>query len=100
MITKTRDNPWKDHVTEPKIDIKVRRELRERSNGVCERCYNNLATKATPILRRWEITEPLVVQDIVHLCGDCLSYCENTHAGRIFMVQFRQIKRGRFNEPH
>ena len=92
MIVTAKNNPWAYEVTEPHISIKVRNEIKERSNGVCERCYNQPATEVTPALRRWEITDSAVVHDYVHLCPTCRGYCENTHAGRIFMVQFRQIR--------
>lgn len=39
------------------ISTKVRKQLRERSGGICERCNNNLAVHAGHLVRRWLIEE-------------------------------------------
>ncbi len=74
------------------ISTKVRRELRERSGGICELCKNNLATEAGHTLRRWRIEERTTVQDVCHLCNACHTKCDTTRDGRKFLEQFRNIQ--------
>lgn len=71
------------------ISTSVRRQLRERSLGVCERCKYALATEAAHTLRRWRVEERTTVLELVHLCHDCHYHCDNTHDGRKFLEQFR-----------
>jgi hypothetical protein len=71
------------------ISTKVRRELRERSGGICEKCGYNLASEAAHTIRRWKVEERTTVQDIAHLCHDCHYHCDNTKEGRQWLETFR-----------
>lgn len=71
------------------ISTKVRRQLRDRSNGVCERCLYELAVQAAHSIRRWKVKGETTVNDVAHLCLECHTHCDNTHDGRLFLKQFR-----------
>lgn len=74
------------------ISTKVRKELRERSGGICEKCYSHLATDAAHTIRRWQVVEHTTVQLLIHLCRTCHIYCDNTRDGRAFLEQFSQSR--------
>jgi hypothetical protein len=71
------------------ISTKVRKELRERSGGVCERCMNEKASQAAHCIRRWRIEVRTTVHDLAHLCYDCHYYCDNNKSGREWLEAFR-----------
>lgn len=71
------------------ISTKVRKQLRERSLGVCEKCHYALATEAAHLIRRWRIIECTKVTDLGHLCNKCHTECDQTALGRIWLDWFR-----------
>lgn len=83
------------------ISAKVRKQLHERSKGICERCYSTKAVEAAHTLRRWRIQGKTTLEDLVHLCVPCHRHCDHTMEGRVFLEQFRKLKykaAGRLNE--
>lgn len=71
------------------ISVKVRRELRERSGGICECCRNNLAQEAAHTLRRWKVEDRTTVKELAHLCVACHRWADNTAEGRKWLTEFR-----------
>lgn len=74
------------------ISVKVRKELRDRSNGICECCRYNLAAEAAHTLRRWKIEDRTTVNDLAHLCYDCHRWADNSQDGRKWLEEFRNKK--------
>lgn len=72
------------------ISTKVRRELRERSGGICEKCHYALASQAAHLERRWRLKGLTTVKDLAHLCIECHTECDNTAAGRVWLADFKQ----------
>ena len=72
------------------ISTKVRRQLRDRSNGICEKCHYALATEAAHLIRRWRLVECTKVTDLAHLCGSCHTKCDQTAEGRNWLSDFRR----------
>lgn len=71
------------------ISTKVRKQLRERSLGVCERCHYALAVQAAHLVRRWRL--PITtVNDIAHLCLACHTNCDQTADGRNWLADFKR----------
>lgn len=71
------------------ITTKVRRELRERSGGICERCEYNLAVHAAHLVRRWQIPEKTTVKLVAHLCLGCHTWADTTKGGREWLKAFK-----------
>ncbi|MDQ0062343.1 hypothetical protein J2T14_004543 [Paenibacillus harenae] len=80
------------------ISTKVRRHLRERSNGICERCHYALATEAAHLVRRWRIEVCTTVTDLAHLCNKCHTACDTTAEGRTWLSDFRRHLEEKANE--
>ena len=79
----------------------VRRELHERSNGICERCKSARAVEAAHTLRRMDIRVKTTVEDLCHACKECHIHMDSTLGGKVFKQQFRMLmykKAGRMNE--
>lgn len=70
------------------ITTKVRKQLRERSGGICEFCNNALAVHAAHLVRRWLIEETTTVKHLAHLCLDCHRHADTTKEGRAFLEEF------------
>jgi hypothetical protein len=68
------------------ISQKVRRELKERSDGICERCRSRVAVHAAHITRRWKLAET-TVDDLLHLCLECHIWADGTEAGRKYLKE-------------
>lgn len=71
------------------ISTKVRKQLRERSLGVCEKCHYALATEAAHLIRRWRIEVCTTVDHVAHLCNKCHTECDQTALGRNWLEWFR-----------
>lgn len=72
------------------ITPKVRRQLYERSGGICERpgCFKR-AVHAAHITRRWKLKET-TVNDLLHLCLECHIWADNTVEGRAWLKQHEE----------
>lgn len=71
------------------ISVKVRRELRERSGGICECCGSHLATDAAHLVRRWKVPDRTTVKLVAHLCKGCHQWADSCKEGREWLEQFR-----------
>ena len=71
------------------ISPKVRQQLKERSQGVCERCSKAEAVHAAHLERRWKL-ERTTVQDLAHLCVPCHINADQTAEGRVWLQQFHE----------
>lgn len=70
------------------ITTKVRRQLRDRSGGVCERCHYAPAAHASHLVRRWLIEEKTTVNHLAHLCVPCHQWADSCKEGRAFLEDF------------
>jgi hypothetical protein len=71
------------------ISAETRKALRERSEGICERCRSAHAVHAAHLLRRWQISERTTVNDLAHLCVPCHINADTTAAGREWLKKFQ-----------
>lgn len=68
------------------ISPKVRQQLAERSQGVCERCgRGGVALQAAHVTRRWQIDGRTTVDDLLHLCVPCHVFADTTKEGRDYL---------------
>lgn len=63
------------------ISQEVDRQLKERSNGVCERCGRRPATERAHLTGRKQLTHKTKVTDLMHLCTDCHDWLDETPEG-------------------
>lgn len=71
------------------ISTKVRKQLHDRSGGLCERdgCRHK-AVHAAHIERRWKL-QKTTVDDLLHLCLGCHYWADNTGSGREWLKSKR-----------
>lgn len=76
------------------ISPSVRKALRERSGGRCERpgCHND-AHHAAHVTRRWKLSERTTVNDLLHLCIYCHAWADQTSDGRAYLRQIEESRR-------
>lgn len=84
---KARTKPTQRQMGE--ISTKVRKEVKERSNGVCERCDRAVATDMAHLIRRPQLTEKTHAGLLAHLCYDCHVFADSCKDGREWLEQFR-----------
>lgn len=65
------------------------KRLKERSNGVCERCDRQRATEKAHLERRWKSECRPTAEDFAHLCTSCHRWADQTGDGRKWLKQFR-----------
>lgn len=82
------------------ISPRVRKQLHERSKGVCERCYKARGQEAAHTLRRLDIRVRTTVEDLARLCKECHIYCDSTIGGKVFKQQFRLLMYKRAGRMH
>lgn len=70
------------------ISPKVRKALRERSDGICERCRKAQAVHAAHLTRRWQL-DRTTVTDLAHLCLPCHVWADGGKEGREWLKQFK-----------
>jgi len=63
------------------ISDKVRREIKQRSDGVCERCDANRAVHMAHIISRKNINHVTTSKDLLHLCIQCHKWLDETVEG-------------------
>jgi hypothetical protein len=71
------------------ISPKVRKELKERSGGICERCNAAQAVHAAHLTRRWLIETRTTVNDLSRLCVPCHINADQTKEGREWLEWFK-----------
>lgn len=79
----------------------VRKQLHERSKGVCEKCKKARATEAAHTLRRMDIRVRTTVEDLCHVCHECHVYMDSTLGGKVLKQTFREAayrRAGRIKE--
>lgn len=63
------------------ININVRREVQERSNGICERCRSQRALHMAHVIGRKQIDHITTSEDLLHLCVPCHKWLDETVEG-------------------
>jgi len=63
------------------ISNKVREQVFERSNGVCERCRSQRATQMAHITSRKQIDHITTDKDLIHVCILCHKWLDETPEG-------------------
>lgn len=63
------------------ISPDVDRQLKERSNGVCELCERAWATERAHLTGRPHLDEHTKVTDLLHLCTKCHRWLDGTQDG-------------------
>lgn len=86
-IAKVRIKPSQRQLGE--ISTKIRQEVKERSNGVCERCSMARATDMAHLIRRPQLKEKTHAGLLAHLCRSCHQFCDGSAVGRDWLEQFR-----------
>lgn len=92
-VTHNRNKPKR--VTISNLSAKEDKRLKDRSNGVCERCDRSRASQRAHIVRRHNHSAPPVAEDYAHLCVPCHTYCDGSLEGREWLLQFQSNLRER-----
>jgi hypothetical protein len=71
------------------LSAKEVKRLRERSNGVCERCDRQRAAEKAHVERRWHSVKRPTAEDFVHLCITCHRWCDGSKVGRDWLIAFQ-----------
>lgn len=71
------------------LSAKEDKRLKERSNGVCERCDRARAVERAHIVRRHNHSAPPVAEDYAHLCKVCHVWADGSREGREWLLQFQ-----------
>jgi hypothetical protein len=71
------------------LSPKEDKRLKERSNGVCERCDRARAVERAHIVRRHNHSASPVAEDYAHLCKVCHRWCDGSLEGREWLLQFQ-----------
>lgn len=69
------------------IRDKVDKQLKERSQGVCEACGRAKATQRAHLTGRKQLDHRTEVYDLAHLCDECHGMLDGTEAG----IRFRRL---------
>lgn len=75
------------------ISPKVRKQVRERSQGRCEvmqRCRGAQAMEMAHIVGRKQLTHHTTAEDILHACVECHRWLDNTAEG----IRYKRKLRG------
>lgn len=70
------------------LSPKEDKRLKERSNGVCEKCDRQRATERAHIERRWKSEDKPIAEEFAHLCILCHRFCDSCHEGRKWLREF------------
>lgn len=63
------------------ISPKVRKEVRERSGGLCERCARAYAAEMAHLVSRKHIEHKTTAEDLMHVCVPCHRWMDGTPEG-------------------
>lgn len=72
------------------ISPKVDKELKERSEGICELCTAAKATQRAHITGRKQIDHRTTVEDLLHVCVPCHKWLDESVEG----IRYRKSLRG------
>lgn len=72
------------------ISAKVDKELKERSDGVCERCRAARAVERAHITGRKQLKHSTTVNDLLHLCTPCHRWLDGTADGIRYRKSLRE----------
>ncbi|ULL14336.1 hypothetical protein DVH26_07670 [Paenibacillus sp. H1-7] len=72
------------------ISPKVDKQLKERSQGVCELCTVDRATQRAHITGWKQIDHKTTVEDLLHVCVVCHKWLDETVEG----IQYKKTLRG------
>ena len=64
------------------ISQKVREEVKERSNNICEICLRKKAVHLAHITSRKRIEHRTTANDLLHSCIECHYWLDNTKEGK------------------
>ncbi|MNI26551.1 hypothetical protein D3C73_802560 [compost metagenome] len=63
------------------ISPDVDKQLKKRSNGVCELCGSKAATERAHLTGRKQLKHKTKVTDLLHLCTECHDWLDETPEG-------------------
>lgn len=72
------------------ISQKVDKQLKSRSQGICERCKSTMAVHRAHLIRRGKLTNKTDINTLAHLCVSCHQWADSCKEGRLWLEQFRQ----------
>ncbi|BBI32011.1 hypothetical protein [Cohnella abietis] len=72
------------------LSAKEVKRLRERSDGVCEKCDSQRTSGKAHLERRWRSEEKPTAEDVVDLCTDCHKWADGTPEGRRWFEEKKQ----------
>jgi heterodisulfide reductase subunit B len=75
------------------ISPKIREEVKERSQGICEvkrRCIGVMATDMAHITGRKQIKRKTTAEDILHACKECHIWLDETPEGIRYRRKLRE----------
>lgn len=72
------------------ISAKVDKELKERSNGVCELCRGARASQRAHITGRKQIDHKTTAFDLLHVCVRCHIWMDETPEGIRFKRELKE----------
>jgi hypothetical protein len=73
------------------ISAKVDKQLKDRSEGVCELCSSARATERAHITSRKHLTHKTTVDDLIHACVTCHRWLDGDPAGIRYKRKLRGI---------
>jgi heterodisulfide reductase subunit B len=80
------------------ISNKVREEVKERSEGLCEvkiKCLGNRAYEMAHITSRKQLTHKTTAADILHSCVECHRWLDSTPDGIRYKRKLKEDQHGR-----
>lgn len=86
-VTHNRNSPKRATISN--LSPKEDKRLKERSNGVCERCDRARAVERAHIVRRHNHSAPPVAEDYAHLCKVCHVWADGSKQGRDWLLLFQ-----------
>lgn len=76
------------------ISNKVRKQVAERSSGVCELCHTLGAVQMAHIIGRKQLTELTTAKLLLHVCIPCHKFLDETSEGIQFKKSLREKDAG------
>jgi hypothetical protein len=71
------------------ISLKVRQEVKTRSNGACEVCDMQRATEMAHVISRVRIEHKTTADDILHTCYECHKWLDESIHGAAYKEGIR-----------
>lgn len=76
------------------ISNKVRKQVAERSGGVCELCHTLGAVQMAHLIGRKQLTELTTAKLLLHVCIPCHKFLDETPEGIKFKKSLREKDAG------